>query len=162
MTTPPNDPAEIAARLRTKLQEGWQKTHDRFSALSETGWSTVIFADSGWTSADLLRHLISAEAAMHGLIENIRHGGEGSSEEFDLNRWNQRQVGKMQGVESAELLARLQATHHATLALLATITPAEWAIPGRHPGVGQTDIAGIFRVIALHQQLHLADLARST
>lgn len=148
----------IRARLHDKLTAAVQETAARFQALSPDQWQTVIYADSGWTAVDLLRHLIAAESGMGQLIANICAGGSGSSADFDLDRWNARQVAKQQDKTPAELLAALAETHRGTVARLAAIAPDEWERRGRHALVGDIAVKGLFKLIAEHQKMHLADL----
>lgn len=146
------------AEIAPKLEKVHQRLADLFQSLTETAWQTVIYPESGWTTEDVLRHLVSAEPGLHLNIERIRQGGEGASAEFDLDRWNDRQIQKLQERSRAELLVQFERNHQATLALLQRIEADDWDKQGRHALAGMLTIEGWLNLIGLHNRQHLRDM----
>lgn len=152
---------EHRAEIAPKLEKVHQRLANLFQALAEAQWQTVIYPDSGWTTEDVLRHLVSAEPGLHLNIERIRQGGAGASAEFDLDRWNDRQIHKLQERSRAELLDQFDRNHQATLALLQRIEPDDWEKQGRHALVGMLTIEGWLNLIGLHNRQHLRDIQQA-
>lgn len=146
-------------RLQAHLQESRAVLWQTLTSLDEAQWQTVVFSEGDvWTAADLLRHLVYAQRGMTGLISQIRDGGFGVPEDFDLDRWNASGVRKQQALAPADLMATLQAEREAVLRLLASMDEDTFAKRGRH-GSGQImSIAEIFELIGDHELLHNQDL----
>ncbi len=150
-----------AAEIAPKLEKAHHRLSQLFASLTEAQWQSVVYISSGWTVEDVLRHLVSAEPGLHINIERIRQGGSGASAEFDLDRWNDRQLQKLHDHPRAELLDRFERQHQATLALLQTIQPEDWEKQGRHALAGMLTIEAWVNLIGLHNRQHLLDIERA-
>ncbi len=136
-----------------------QELFDLLQTLNDADWQTQVYADGDqWNLLDLLRHMTSAEKSMTLLMENIRRGGEGTSSEFDLNRWNASQVRKQQDKTPAGLMAEMEANRQGLLAFVESLSAEDWEKQGRH-GSGQVmSIYEIVKTIGLHEKMHLQDI----
>ena len=113
----------------------------------------------GWTSIhDAVRHVASAEASMLTVAERTVAGTYQRIEGFDLNRFNARQVEKRAQQTWEESLAELNQVRSKSLAALETWTDEQLALPTFHPVWGDVDVAGLFRIIAIHDGLHRKDI----
>ena len=113
----------------------------------------------GWTSIhDTVRHVASAEASMLTVAERTVAGTYQRIEGFDLNRFNARQVEKRAQQSWEESLAELKEVRTRTLAALETWTDEQLALPTFHPVWREIDVAGLFRIIAIHDGLHRKDI----
>ncbi len=147
------------AALLTQLEEARRALLTLCDSLDDDAWQAPVFSDGDrWTVLDLVRHLTSAERSMTRLMEMIRHGGEGASPEFDLARWNASQVRKQQEKSPDALRADLSANREALLAFIAGLQPDEWERRGRHGSGRVMSLYEITRLIATHEQGHLADI----
>jgi uncharacterized protein (TIGR03083 family) len=149
--------------VREKLQKSRQRLLALVEGLSEEQWQRQGFADDAtWTVADLLRHLTDSERGMTNLIADIRQGGEGVPPDFDLQRWNRRQVGKLQDKSVATLLADMAANHERLLAVVESLEDGDWEKQGRHASLQVMSVEQILQTIALHERGHTRDIARAT
>ncbi|HEX6383581.1 MAG TPA: DinB family protein [Anaerolineae bacterium] len=83
--------------IREELTSARQELLSLLRGLGEWQWAAPAFAheeEDGWSVADVLRHLTSAERGMTATMKHICEGGEGVPPDFDLNRWNARTVGR--------------------------------------------------------------------
>jgi uncharacterized protein (TIGR03083 family) len=111
-----------------------------------------------WNVHDLLAHLAVAERGLQGTVQRFLVG-QPLPEGFSLDIWNQRQVAKQQERSVAELLASLESSRVETLALLDSLSDEQLAVRGLHPAGFESSVAGIFRVMALHELDHGQEIA---
>ena len=113
----------------------------------------------GWTTIhDAMRHVASAESSMLTVARRTVEGTYKKIDDFDLNRYNARQVEKRQAQTWQETLAELQAARQDSLDALAALTEEQLALPTHHPVWGETTVGGLFRIIAIHDSLHRKDV----
>jgi hypothetical protein len=77
---------------------------------------------------------------------------------FDLDAHNQAEVATRQDRTLAALIAEYRANRMATLALLDTVSATAWDKGGFHPAGFAITVAGIFRLIVIHEKRHLREL----
>jgi uncharacterized protein (TIGR03083 family) len=153
---------ERKSRMREKLNKSRERLLAVVSGLTEEQWERPCYADDAtWRVEDLLRHLADSERGMTSLIGQIRQGGEGVPADFDLARWNRRQVGKLQDKPVQELLADMGEAHERLLALVDSLHDNEWDKEGRHASLNILTIEEILTTIALHERNHTRDIAHA-
>jgi hypothetical protein len=136
------------ARLLTAL-EGVDADLAARRAQGTEGWSSI---------QDAMKHVASAEASMVVIAQRTLAGTHKRVDDFDLNRFNARQVEKRGAQTWDETLAELHAARAASLAALAEWSDEQLALSTHHPVWGDTDIGGLFRIIAIHDSLHRKDV----
>lgn len=153
----PEHPAFLADRLKT---EG-EKTHAFFSALAPDGWQTPVYTEGQtWTTRNVLAHFVTAERGFLKLFADIRAGGPGASEEFDIDRYNANQQEKTRELTPAELLEQFRAVRAEMAALVASFSEEDLQKQGRHPFLGLTTLAEMVKMVYRHNQIHLRDLRK--
>ncbi|HRQ39706.1 MAG TPA: DinB family protein [Chloroflexota bacterium] len=149
---------EIVAELnetRTALLE-------YLRGLQAEEWDTAVQSeDARWTVADIARHIASAEKGMIGLIEQFQQGNDPVPPDFDLARYNQRNVQKSQELTPVDLLTALNDNHTRLLQVIDGLAPEDWQKKGRHGSMRILTIAEVCRVIAAHDLTHLADIQKA-
>lgn len=136
-----------------------QELFNLLQTLDDAGWQAQVYADGDqWTVLDLLRHMTSAERSMTLLMDSIRRGGEGTSAEFDLNRWNASQVRKQQEKTPAGLMADMEANRQALLTFIDSLSAEDWEKQGRHGSGKIMSIYEIVKIVGLHEKTHLQDI----
>ncbi len=136
-----------------------QELFNLLQTLDDAGWQAQVYADGDqWTVLDLLRHMTSAERSMTLLMDSIRRGGEGTSTEFDLNRWNASQVRKQQEKTPAGLMADMEANRQALLTFIDSLSAEDWEKQGRHGSGKIMSIYEIVKIVGLHEKTHLQDI----
>ena len=154
----PDTPASLAAKLQT---EG-DKMTAFFSALADADWQKTVYTEgSEWTVRSVLSHLLTAERAFLKLFENVRQGGPGASEDFDVDRYNASQQAKTKDISPAELLAGFKSTRAEMVAWVSALEQDDLAKKGRHAAMGLTTLQEMIKMIYLHNQMHLRDMKKS-
>lgn len=147
--------------IREALTSARQDLLSLLGRLGEWQWAAPVFTheeEDGWSVADVLRHLTSAERGMTATMKHIREGGEGVPPDFDLNRWNARTVDKAKDRMPAELLAEMEKNQERLLQFIDSLAPEDWTRQGRHASLRIMSIEEIARLIADHERRHTADI----
>jgi uncharacterized damage-inducible protein DinB len=153
---------ETPASLAEKLTREGEKLYSYLSELSESQWQTTIYAEgSEWTARSILAHLVTAEKAFLKLFENVRQGGPGAAEDFDVDRYNASQQTKTRDLAPAELLEQFQSTRAEMVKWTSSLEQADLAKRGRHAAMGITSIEEMLKMVYLHNQMHLRDLKKA-
>ncbi len=115
-------------------------------------------ANQGWRGRDVLAHLASAEIGHCQVIRRLLAGQTTLIPGFNLDEFNNAEVEARRERTFSELIAEYQDNRHKTLDLLDAVADSDWDIAGPHPGGFDTTVAGVFRVIAIHEKRHLREL----
>ncbi len=147
----------LAAKLRS---EGEKFVH-LFNGLVEAQWSQEVYTEGAvWTVRSILAHLMTAERAFVKLFDDIRRGGQGVSEDFEIDRYNARQQEKTKDLACAELLEQYEAVRGEMAAWVSRLSDAELEITGRHPFLGVTSLREMVKMVYIHNQIHYRDIKR--
>jgi hypothetical protein len=153
--------AETPQSLVERLRAEGEKTSAVFRQLEEPDWERVVYADGeNWTVRQLLAHFITAEAGIENLIRNVLQGGEGASPDFDIDRFNSRQVAKHTLSQPEILIAMFSEQRARTINLVAGMEAADLLRVGRHPFLGVASLSDIIKLVYRHNQIHQRDLRR--
>ncbi len=146
---------ELAARLTIERERLRQALHGVDAATA----SYRIEGVDGWTSIhDAMKHVASAEQSMMVVVQRTLDGTYQKIQDFDLHRFNARQVEKRAAHSWADTLGELEQVRTRTMQTLAGLTEEQLAMPTHHPVWGDVDIAGMFRIISIHDSLHRKDV----
>jgi len=153
----PDTPEFLTERLTT---EG-QKIAAFFDALAPEQWKILVYTEGEqWTLRNVLAHFVMAEKGFLKLFANIRDGGPGAAEDFDIDRYNASQQEKTRELSPAELLEGFRAVRAEMAALVASLTEEDLQKQGRHPFLGLTTLAEMVKMVYRHNQIHLRDLRK--
>ena len=148
-----------AQALEEKLNHERARLIAELDGITEDMASRRVEGVDGWTTIhDAMRHVASAEQSMIVVAERTVAGTYQPAPDFDLNRFNARQVEKRAQQTWEESLAELNQVRSKSLAALETWTDEQLALPTFHPVWGDVDVAGLFRIIAIHDGLHRKDI----
>jgi hypothetical protein len=158
MTETPNS---LATHLANRLREEGEKTLAFFRCFGADEWRTTIYTNGAlWTLREVLAHNAEAEASMRKLIQHILGGGSGTPEDFDLNRYNQSHVARLEAATPGELLDQFAANRNANIEMVASLRQEDLDRPGRHPFLGMTTVAEIVKMLYRHNQIHAREIRR--
>jgi hypothetical protein len=150
-------PQELSDSLRTN----GEKNVEFIRQIPESVLDLRIYQDgAGWSVRDLLVHLVDAEKYLRILIERIAKGGEGVSEDFDLDDYNGNAVRIAKEREFVWLADEFELLRNQTVEMVAQLTPQNLQEKGRHPFLGMTQVSEMLKLMGLHVQLHLRDIRR--
>jgi len=148
--------------IQKRLRDEGDKLLKTFENLAPDQWSLVIYTEGmEWSLKDLLAHLSSAERAFLFYGHDILNGGEGAPEGFDINRFNNGEVGGLRDRTVEQLITDLRAVRQETINLVGQIADQDFARKGRHPFFGQMSIDEMFKLIYRHNMMHLRDVRRA-
>ena len=151
-------PLQLAERLRS---EG-EKTCQFFDGLSGDHWEQVVYTEgSGWRVWQILAHFVASEASLRKLVENILAGGPGSSEDFDLNRYNESKVRKLGAIPVEELLRQFRELRRDNVEFVSVMQVADLEKTGRHPFLGMARLEDIIKLIYRHNQIHQREIRKA-
>lgn len=137
--------------IKTKLTAARTNLYATLNDLTDEQWSTKSYAEgSEWRVVDVLRHVADSERGMLGLMAQIRSGGEGVSEDFDLARWNQRAITKLGDRSPQQLLDGMAESRAALITFIDSLEAADWDKKGRHGSMKIMTIEEICHLVADH------------
>lgn len=115
--------------------------------------------EDGWTIREVLTHLLNAEEDHCAVAEVIARGDlDRLPVGLELNAHNERRVAERGHLAREALLDALAAQRERTVALFEGMTPEQLDAEGPHPILGDISVNAIFRVIAMHDTLHVRDI----
>ena len=145
--------------IKDKLARARVGLLDLVDPFGDAEWATVAYSEGQtWTTADILRHVTSAEASMTRLVELIRDGGDGVPADFDLQRWNTRGVQKAGEKLPSELIGEMSHNRALLFATIDGLQDDDWNKSGRHGSLRIMTIEEILNLIADHETQHTQDI----
>ncbi len=155
-------PAPATAHdLADKLLAEGERTLAFFESLSDETWSRQLYAhDSLWTVRNALEHLTLAETNLVTIIAGVAAGGQGATEDFDIDGFNREHTSHLAALDRPALLAAYRTQRAQTAALAGSLSESQLALRGRHPAMGDSSVADMLRMIYLHNVMHVKDVKR--
>lgn len=127
---------------------------------SEQLGMTVYPDDPGWTVQQMLAHLITIEGPMQWLFKDLLAGGPGSPEDFDIDRFNRTQPGKLDGLSLNELFDKFRSVRWNTIAIVEGMENKDLDREGRHAFHGHGKLERFIVWAYEHARLHLDDIRK--
>lgn len=150
----------VVGELRAELESAEVESRVLLARLTEADLARET-DNERWSVREHLVHLVISEPGLCGTIRGALRDEWVVPEDFDLDRWNQRQVERNKDLPLAELRDRIVANRVATLALLGELAEADLAREARHASLRVMTLAEFFRVIVAHQREHLGVIERA-
>lgn len=145
-----------------KMSGEGKKILDFFSELSDSLWNQKLYSDGAeWTVHEVLAHIVEAEDSLYRLFSNILRGGAGVPQDFDIDRYNASNVGKISGMTREDLLSLFQERRAQMVAFVGNLSSADLEKTGNHPYLGTSTLGDMLRVFLLHPNLHIRDIRRA-
>jgi uncharacterized damage-inducible protein DinB len=148
--------------LAQKLKSEGEKFVEFFEGLTDDQWKREVYTEgSVWTIRNILSHLMTSERAFLKLFENIRKGGSGAAQDFEIDRYNASQQGQTRDLTPKELLEQYKVMRARMIAWVSGISDSDLERTGRHPGLGVTKLRDMVKMVYIHNQAHYRDLRRA-
>ncbi len=145
--------------LEQKLNQERERLMAALEGITDEMASRRVEGVDGWTTIhDAMRHVASAEQSMVTVAERTVAGTYQPTPDFDLNRFNARQVEKRQAQSWQDTLGELVSVRENSLKVLHGWNEDQLNLPTVHPVWGDTTVGGLFRIIAIHDSLHRKDV----
>lgn len=153
--------AETPQRLVDRLLQEGEKTRQFFEAIPAADWDLQVYSEGGqWRIRQVLAHFVTTEASIQKLIKNIQDGGEGAPLDFDIDRFNESRVSRLEGTLPSELISQFCELRQQTAQLVACLNPDDLQRTGRHPFLGVTSLEDIIKLMYRHNQIHQRDIRK--
>jgi len=148
---------ELADKLKT---EG-EKFFALFAGLTDDQWQAQVYTEGEtWAIRNVLSHFVTSERGLIKLFERIRTTGEGSSEDFSIDRYNAAQQQRTKDLSPQELLEQYKAIRADSIAWTLSLSESDLEKQGRHPFLGMTTIREMIKMLYIHNQLHHRDMKK--
>lgn len=145
--------------LIRELENAGEQTVALYAGLSAQQLATRLYQDGAqWTVQQVLAHLITIEKSMQWLFRNILQGGPGTSEDFDVERFNRSQPRKLDGLSLAEMTDRFRAVRAETIEIVRQMQEDDLDRRGRHAFHGPGRLERFIRWAYEHARLHEDDI----
>lgn len=149
-------------QLAEKLKSEGDKISSVFSALADEQWDQEVYTEgTTWTIRNILSHFVTSERGLLKLFEKIRQGGEGSPDDFSIDRYNAAMQERMREATPQELLEQYKEVRSDAIAWVSSLKEAELEITGRHPFLGQTMIRDMIKMLYIHNLDHYRDMKKA-
>lgn len=147
--------------LADKLRSEGEKFHSLFAGLTDEQWQMEVYTEGEtWTIRNVLAHFVTSERGLLKLFERIRQTGEGSSEDFSIDRYNAAQQQRTRELSPQELLEQYKAIRSDAVAWTLSLEESDLEKQGRHPFLGMTTLREMIKMLYLHNQLHYRDMKK--
>jgi hypothetical protein len=141
------------------LEKGLERSIAFFTSLSPEQLAEEIYQDGArWTARQVVAHFIAIERSMQWLFNNIISGGEGAPADFDVDRYNQSQTRKFDGLSLDELIERLRRVRRETIGIVSAMSESDLDREGRHAFHGHGKLERFIRWADEHMQIHEDDI----
>jgi hypothetical protein len=150
------------ATLAEKLKSEGEKFVTIFSGFSDEQWQKEVYTEgSTWTIRNILAHFVTSERGLLKLFERIRQGGEGSPDDFSLDRYNAAMQERTKAVTPHELLEQYKIIRSEAVAWIAGLSEDDLEKQGRHPFLGMTTIREMIKMLYIHNLNHYRDVKKA-
>ena len=131
-------------------------------SLQPEDWDRKVQGDDGqWTVRQVLLHIATSETGQLGTGRAIAEGKTTVPDDFDLNRYNARQVEKNAAKTPPEILFGMAESRQKLLALLNEVTEADMAKRGKHARGDVISLEQLFYRISEHEAEHAELIKRA-
>jgi DinB superfamily len=148
--------------LAEKLRSEGDKIVSIFSGLNEDQWNQEVYTEGAtWTIRNVLSHFVTSERGLLKLFDRIRQGGEGSPDDFSIDRYNAAMQERTKGATPQELLEQYKEVRANAVAWVSSLKESELEITGRHPFLGHTAIRDMIKMLYIHNLNHYRDMRKA-
>ena len=149
---------ELAAKLKS---EG-DKIVSVFGSLGDDDWNREVYTEGAtWTIRNVLSHFVTSERGLLKLFERIRQGGEGSPDDFSIDRYNAAMQERTKEATPQDLIEQYKEVRANAIAWVSGLQESELEIQGRHPFLGHTAIRDMIKMLYIHNLNHYRDLKKA-
>lgn len=118
-------------------------------------------AEGGWTVKQMLLHIAMSESGQIKTAQAIAAGQPTVPDDFDLDRYNRRQLEKNQTKQPPEILASLAESRQKLLASLGEVSAEDLEKSGKHGRGDVISLEQLFYRIGEHEADHTAEIKRA-
>ena len=148
---------ELAERVKS---EG-DKIVSIFNSLGDEDWNREVYTEGAtWTIRNVLSHFVTSERGLLKLFERIRQGGEGTPDDFSIDRYNAAMQERTKAAIPQELIEQYKEVRANAIAWVSGLQESELEIQGRYPFLGHTAIRDMIKMLYIHNLNHYRDMKK--
>ncbi|MBI5566497.1 MAG: DinB family protein [Chloroflexi bacterium] len=130
--------------------------------LQPEDWAKVVQStEGGWTVKQALLHLATSETGQIDTGKAIAAGQPTVPDDFDLNRYNNRQVEKHKDRQPGEILSAMAESRQKLMAFLEEVSEDALDKRGKHARGDVISLEQLFYRIGEHEADHAAEIKRA-
>ena len=147
--------------LADKLKSEGERFAALFTGLTDEQWQSEVYTEGEtWTIRNVLSHFVTSERGLLKLFERIRTTGEGSAEDFSIDRYNAAQQKKTRELTPQELLEQYRAIRSDAIVWTLSLSESDLEKVGRHPFLGVTTLREMIKMLYIHNLTHYRDMKK--
>jgi len=147
--------------LAEKLRSEGEKVVAIFAGLADEQWQTEIYTEgTTWTVRNVLAHFVTSERGLIKLFERIRQTGDGSPDDFSIDRYNAKMQERSRELTPQELLGQYKSIRAESIAWISSLAESDLDKQGRHPFLGMTSIREMIKMLYIHNLTHYRDMKK--
>jgi hypothetical protein len=151
-----------SATLADKLQVEGKKIGMFMASLDDRQWNVEVYTEgSVWTVQGVFGHLLAAERAFVKLFSQVKDGGPGVSDDFDIDRYNAAQQRRTKGLAPAALIEQFRSSRAQMVMFVYGLGESDLEKKGRHPYLGVVCLRDMIKMIYVHNHAHLRDVQKA-
>jgi hypothetical protein len=156
------DLAERKHLIRNHLIHTREQLLDVIGQMGTADWERPAQAvEAGWTVKQALLHVATSENGQLAAGKAIAAGQPTVPDDFDLNRYNRRQIEKNQAKQPPEILFGMAESRQKLLAFLDEVRAEELDKRGRHGRGDVISLEQLFYRIGEHEAEHTAEIRQA-
>lgn len=142
-----------------ELEKGLEGSITFFESLTPDELSLQVYQDGAcWTVKQVLAHFITIERSMHRLFKDILSGGPGSSDDFDVERFNRTQPAKLDPLTIDDLINQFRSVRRITISIVREMSESDLDREGAHAFHGHGKLERFIRWADEHVRIHEKDI----
>jgi uncharacterized damage-inducible protein DinB len=136
---------------------------DVIGQMDTADWERPVQAgESGWTVKQALLHVATSESGQLAAGKAIAAGQPTVPDDFDLNRYNKRQIEKNQARQPPEILFGMAESRQKLLAFLDDVSAEDLDKRGKHGRGDVISLEQLFYRIGEHEAEHTAEIRQTS
>jgi hypothetical protein len=148
--------------LTQRLEKNAIRTKDFFEALDEKQWLVEVYSEgASWSVRQILAHFVATEKNIARLVLNIVNDSGALPEDFDVDRFNEGAVNKLESLSTDVLLDAFLDARQQMITMVAQFTDANLDKIGRHSWFKSAPIEDMIKLIYRHNQIHQRDIRKT-
>ena len=153
--------SDISKSLAERLEKEGQKNIKFFEQLSPDVFGKQIYSDGAeWTIREIFSHVVETEQSLPALFKSILAGESGVPDDFDLTRYNEGAVKKMNDLSFGKLIEIFAERRVETVKFVANLSEEDLQKMGKHPSLGEVNLLEMIKMMYLHVKVHFRDVKR--
>jgi hypothetical protein len=147
--------------LTQRLEKGASKTRSFFKTLDSEMWQVEIYSEgASWSIRQILAHFVSTEQNILRLVASIVQSKGTLPEDFELDRFNEDVVKKLENFTPDELLDAFKSARQQMIAMVSQFSDTDLDKIGQHPWFKSAPVEAMIKLVYRHNQIHQRDIRK--